>query len=98
MTNRAKIIAAVARARVPAVYWNSRFVADGGQTSYGTDNYDLHRRALSYIDRILGGAKPGDLLVQYPTKFDLAINLKIAKALGLTLSPTLLAGADEVIE
>ena len=56
MTNRAKIIAAVARARVPAVYWNSRFVADGGQMSYGTANYDLHRRAMSYIDRILRGA------------------------------------------
>jgi putative tryptophan/tyrosine transport system substrate-binding protein len=96
--SRATIIAAVARARLPAVYWNKQFVADGGLMSYGTDNNDLLRRSASYIDRILRGARPGDLPVQNPTKFDLAINLKTAKALGVTLSPTLLSGADEVIE
>jgi len=96
--SRATIIAAVARARLPAVYWNKQFVADGGLMSYGTDNNDLLRRSASYIDRILRGARPGDLPVQNPTKFDLAISLKTAKALGVTLSPTLLSGADEVIE
>jgi putative ABC transport system substrate-binding protein len=83
---------------LPAVYWNSRFVVDGGLVSYGTDEDDLLRRAGSYIDRILRGAKPGDLPVQNPTKFDLAINLRTANALGVTLSPILLSGADEVIE
>jgi putative ABC transport system substrate-binding protein len=96
--SRATIIAAAALARLPAVYWSSSFVADGGLMSYGIDNNDLYRRAASYIDRILRGTRPDDLPVQNPTKFDLAINLKTAKALGVTLSPTLLAGADEVIE
>jgi putative ABC transport system substrate-binding protein len=96
--SRATIIAAAALARLPAVYWSNSFVADGGLMSYGIDINDLYRRAASYIDRILRGTRPGDLPVQNPTKFDLAINLKTAKALGVTLSPTLLAGADEVIE
>jgi len=98
ISNRAAIIGSAARASLPATYWNRAFVAGGGLMSYGTDNSDLHRRAASYIDRVLKGAKPSDLPVQNPTKFDLAINLKTARALGITIAPSLLAQADEVIE
>jgi putative tryptophan/tyrosine transport system substrate-binding protein len=98
MTNRASILTSAAQASVPAVYWNRAFVADGGLMSYGTDNSDIIRRAAGYIDRILRGEKPADLPVQNPTKFELAINLKTAKAIGVTFSPALLATADEVIE
>jgi len=96
--NRALILAAAAEANLPAVYWNRAFVADGGLMSYGTDNDDLSRRAAAYVDRILRGAKPGELPVQNPTKFDLTINLRAARTLGVTISPSLLATADEVIE
>jgi putative ABC transport system substrate-binding protein len=88
----------MARHRLPAIYAYRYFVLSGGLLSYGIDTVDLHRRAASYIDRVLRGAKPGDLPVQHPTKFELVINLKTAKALGLTVPPTLLARADEVIE
>ncbi len=98
MTNRASILAAAAQANLPAVYWNRAFVADGGLMSYGTDNSDIIRRAAAYIDRILRGERPVDLPVQNPTKFELVINLKTARALGVTFSPALLATADEVIE
>jgi putative tryptophan/tyrosine transport system substrate-binding protein len=98
MTNRASILASAAQVSLPAVYWNRAFVADGGLMSYGTDNSDIIRRAAGYIDRILRGEQPGDLPVQNPTKFELAINLKTAKAIGVTFSPALLATADEVIE
>jgi len=98
ISNRAAILAAAAQANLPAVYWNRVFVADGGLMSYGTDNDDLLRRAADYVDRILKGRRPGDLPVQNPTKFELTINLRAAKTLGVTFSPLLLATADEVIE
>jgi putative ABC transport system substrate-binding protein len=96
--NRAQIIALTAKYRLPAVYPYRYFVASGGVMSYGIDTVYLHRQVASYVDRILRGAKPADLPVQAPTKFELVINLQTAKALGFDLPPTLLARADEVIE
>ena len=96
--HRASIILAAARNNVPAVYSVSGFVRDGGLLSYGVDQLDNLRRAATYVDRILRGEKPGDLPVQLPTKFEVVLNLKTAKALGLTVPPALLARADEVIE
>jgi putative ABC transport system substrate-binding protein len=96
--HRVPIILAVARNNVPAVYPLPDFVKDGGLLSYGPDPLDLYRRAATYVDRILHGAKPADLPVQFPTKFEMVLNLKTAKALGLTIPPNLLAVADEVIE
>jgi len=92
------IIALAARHRLPAVYALRAFVAAGGLMSYGTDYVDMHRQAASYVDRILRGATPGDLPVQAPTKYETVLNLKTAKALGLTVPPGLLVAADEVIE
>jgi putative ABC transport system substrate-binding protein len=96
--HRDLIIALAARHRLPAVYFARYWAAVGGLISYGPDLLDPFRRAASYVDRILKGEKAGDLPVQAPTKYELVINLKTAKALGLTILPSVLARADEVIE
>ena len=92
------IIELAARHRLPAVYFERLFVASGGLISYGADFVDQYRRAAGYVDRILRGEKPADLPVQAPTKYDLVINLKTAKTLGLEVPQTLVARADEVID
>jgi putative ABC transport system substrate-binding protein len=96
--HRASIISAAARNDVPAVYPQSYFATDGGLLSYGVDQVDTFRGAATYLDRILRGAKPGDLPVQLPTKFEMVVNRRTAKALGLAIPPSILLRADEVIE
>jgi putative ABC transport system substrate-binding protein len=98
IAHRVPIILAAARNKVPAVYWRSVFAKDGGLLSYGVDQVDIWRRAVTYVDRILRGAKPAGLPVQLPTKFEMAVNLKTAKALGLDVPLSLQQLADEVIE
>jgi putative ABC transport system substrate-binding protein len=96
--HRAPIILAAARNNVSAVYTLSVFVKDGGLISYGVDQVDTNRRAATYVDRILRGENPSDLPVQFPTRFEMAVNLKTAKALGLTIPPSIRLLATEVIE
>ena len=96
--NRVTIIGVASMARVPAIYPEREYADDGGLIAYGPNVPEHFRLAAGYVDRILRGERPGDLPVQQPTKYHLIINLKTAKALGLTVPPTLLATADEVIE
>jgi putative ABC transport system substrate-binding protein len=98
IVHRELIISLAVRHKLPTVYFQRHFVAGGGLISYGPDMADHSRRAAGYVDRILKGEKPADLPVQAPTKYDLVVNLKTAKALGLTIPPAVLARADEVIE
>jgi putative ABC transport system substrate-binding protein len=98
LANREQLVALIRQSRLPAIYMETGFVAAGGLISYGPNFTELFRRAAAYVDKILKGAKPGDLPVEQPTKFELVINLKTAKALGIEVPPTLLARADQVIE
>jgi len=97
--HRIRLVEFAAKHQLPTIYHQSEFVvSSGGLMSYGPDFHDLFRRSATYVDKILKGAKPGDLPVQQPTKFELVINLKTAKALGLTIPQSLLQRADEVIQ
>jgi putative ABC transport system substrate-binding protein len=96
--HRRDIVSLVKAARLPAIYPEREYVEDGGLMAYGTNVPDIFRRMAGYVDRILKGTSPADLPVQQPVKFDFVVNLKTAKELGLTIPPTTLARADEVIE
>jgi putative ABC transport system substrate-binding protein len=96
--NREKFVALAARYRLPAMYHQSVIVQAGGLMSYGPNFPDLYRRAATYVDKILKGAKPADLPVEQPSRFELVVNLKTAEALGLKVPPSILDRADEVIE
>jgi putative tryptophan/tyrosine transport system substrate-binding protein len=98
ISERRRLVDLAAKNRLPAVYWAREFVDAGGLMAYGPNVADLFRRAATYVDKILKGAKPADLPVEQPTKFELVINLKTAKALGLTIPQSVLGQADQVIE
>jgi putative tryptophan/tyrosine transport system substrate-binding protein len=97
ISHRTQVVNLAAKARLPAIYNVPEFVQEGGLMTYGTSYVDLYRRAATYVDKILKGANPADLPVEQPTKFEFIINLKAAKRIGLTISPTVLARADKVI-
>jgi putative tryptophan/tyrosine transport system substrate-binding protein len=97
-TNRTRIISLAAQTKLPAVYPLRQYVEDGGLMSYGVDSADQHRRAATFVDKILKGAKPADLPVEQPMKFEFIINLKAAKQIGLTIPPNVLVRADRVIK
>jgi putative ABC transport system substrate-binding protein len=96
--NLKRIADFAAKSRLPSAFQFSYFADDGGLVAYGPDRVDLYQRAATYVDRILKGAKPGDLPVEQPTKFELVINLKTAKAIGISIPPSVLVRADRVIE
>jgi putative tryptophan/tyrosine transport system substrate-binding protein len=98
VSQRAQIVELAAKNRLPGIYHNSQFPEAGGLMFYGVDVLDLDRRAATYVDKILKGAKPADLPIAQPTKFELVINLKTAKQIGLTIPPNVLARADRVIK
>ena len=97
LSNRTQIAELAVKNRFPAIYYSTEFVEDGGLISYGVSFVDLHRRTATYVDKILKGAKPADLPVEQPKKFEFVINLKAAKQIGLTIPPNVLARADKVI-
>ena len=98
LAHRTKVADLAVKSRLPATYYSAEFVEAGGLMSYGVSFPDLYRRAATYVDKILKGAKPADLPVEQPTKFEFIINLKAAKQIGLTIPPNVLAGADKVIK
>ena len=97
ISHRTQLVEIALKSRLPAIYFRPEFVEDGGLMSYATSFADLSRRAATYVDKILKGTKPADLPVEQPTKFELVINLKAAKQIGLTIPPNVLAQADKVI-
>jgi putative tryptophan/tyrosine transport system substrate-binding protein len=98
LTHRDRVIGYAAKRRIPTIFPDTLFVEDGGLMSYGADTQDLYRRAATYVDKILKGAKPGDLPIERPMKFEFVVNLKTIKQLGLTMTPNVLARADRVIQ